>query len=112
MLDVRCWTFDVGCSMLDVRCWMFDVGRSMLDVRCWTFDVGCSMLDVRCWMFDVGRSMLDVRCSMFPVQLQRSPFLAPSEPSEHESEGSQQTGGTRNKFRAPKIVAVRDDFGR
>ena len=49
MLDVRCWTFDVGRSMLDVRCWTFDVGRSMLDVRCWTFDVGRSMLDVRCW---------------------------------------------------------------
>src|SRR6266545_5784731 len=29
MLDVRCWMFDVGCSMLDVRCWMFDVGCSM-----------------------------------------------------------------------------------
>jgi len=31
MLDVRCWMFDVGCSMLDVRCWMFDVGCSILE---------------------------------------------------------------------------------
>ena len=24
-LDVRCWMFDVGCSVLDVRCWMLGV---------------------------------------------------------------------------------------
>src|SRR6478736_4769927 len=58
-MAIRCWPFDVGCSMLVVRCWLFDVGCSMLVVRCWLFDVGCSMLVVRCWLFDVG-------CSMFP----------------------------------------------
>ena len=66
MLDVRCWMFDVGCSMLDVRCWMFDVRCSMFDVRCSMFDVECSMFHVRCSMFDVGCWMFDVRCSMFP----------------------------------------------
>src|SRR5450759_4573595 len=37
----------------------------MLDVRCWMFDVGCSMLDVRCWMPARDLSAFDVRCSMF-----------------------------------------------
>src|SRR6266576_2456513 len=73
MLDVGCWTLDVGRWMLDVGCWTLDVGRWMLDVGCWTLDVGCSMLDVGC-------SMLDVRCWMFDVgslHLRRSPFRSP-----------------------------------
>jgi len=40
MLDVGCWTLDVGRWMLDVGCWTLDVGRWMLDVGCWTLDVG------------------------------------------------------------------------
>src|SRR5436309_548453 len=70
-VDVRCWMFDVGCSMLDVRCWMFDVGCWMFDVGCWMFDVGRWMLDVGCWMLVAGRWLLKVgvshRCCRFQV---------------------------------------------
>src|SRR5205809_6042240 len=63
MLDVGCWTLDVGRWMLDVGCWTLDVGRWMLDVGCWTLDVGRWMLDVGCWTLDVGRWMFGLPLS-------------------------------------------------
>ena len=49
MLDMGCWTWDVGHGMLDVGFWTWDVGHGMLDVGCWTWDVGHGMLDMGCW---------------------------------------------------------------
>src|SRR6478736_4769929 len=82
MLAIRCWLFDVGCSMLVVRCWLFDVGCSMLVVRCWLFDVGCSMLVVRCWLFDVSRFGCNNRRDL--EKNRQNSFLAHSMASDSE----------------------------